>query len=153
MIATPEILDLPAQKVAKIHITCPSSEIMTRMGPGIQELNATLAAQDITPTGPWFTHHFKQPDDSFDFEICLPVDRDVTPTGRVDNGEIRAMKVARTVYTGGYEGLGNGWGEFMGWIKREGLDYAPDLWEVYAKGPESGADSSQYQTQLNRPLN
>ncbi|MBW8882773.1 MAG: SRPBCC domain-containing protein [Asticcacaulis sp.] len=153
MISSPEILDVPAQKIAKIHVTCPSSDIMKVMGPGIQELHAVLGTQGITPTGPWFTHHLKEPDGSFDFDICLPVDRDVVPQGRVETGELPAHRVARTVYTGGYEGLGNGWGQFMNWLREQKLAFAPDLWEVYTKGPESGTDSSQYQTQLNRPLN
>jgi effector-binding domain-containing protein len=152
MISHPEVLDLAPQKVAKIAITCPSSEIMNVMGPGIQELHGALAAQGVAPTGPWFTHHLKTPGESFDFEICLPVDAEVKPEGRVVNGVIAGGPTARTTYTGGYEGLGNAWGQFIAWIKDQNLTPASDLWEVYAKGPETGPDSSQYQTQLNRPL-
>ena len=152
MIDTPDILDLPAQKTAIIHLTVPASDIMKVMGRGIQEVRDVLAAQGIEPTGPWFTHHLKMPGQTFDFEICLPVDRDVTPHGRVVPGEIRAARTARTVYRGGYESLGQGWGEFMAWIQAQGLTPAGDLWEAYVTGPEAGPDSSLYATQLNRPL-
>ena len=152
MIDSPEIVDVPAQKTAMIHLTVPSADIMKVMGPGIQEVRDVLASQGIEPTGPWLTHHLKMPGQSFDFEICLPVDRDVKPQGRVVPGEIRAARTARTVYRGGYESLGSGWGEFMTWIKAQALDTADDLWEVYVTGPESGDDSSKYATQLNRPL-
>ncbi len=152
MITTPNIVDVPTQAIARIHIVCPASQIMTLMGPGIQELNSSLAAQGVTPAGPWFTHHFKQPDETFDFDICLPVYAPVAPVGRMENGMMPAQKVARTLYTGGYEGLGQGWGQFMTWINAQGLIHGADLWEVYLKGPESGLDSSAYQTQLNRPL-
>lgn len=152
MTSAPEVLDLPPQKVARIAITCPSSEVMKVMGPGIQELHATLGRQGVTPTGPWLTHHLKMPGQEFDFEICLPVDAEVTPEGRVTNGVLPGGRTARTIYTGGYEGLGNAWGEFIGWIKAQDLTPADTLWEVYAKGPETGPDPSQYQTQLNRPL-
>ncbi|EGF90446.1 bacterial transcription activator, effector binding domain protein [Asticcacaulis biprosthecium C19] len=152
MISAPEVLDLPPQKVARIAIACPSSEIMKVMGPGIQELHAVLGAQGVTPTGPWFTHHLKMPGESFDFAICLPVDAEIKPDGRVTNGVLPGGRTARTVYTGGYEGLGNAWGQFIAWMNDQNLNPAPTLWEVYTKGPETGPDLTQYQTQLNRPL-
>ena len=62
------------------------------------------------------------------------------------------MRVVRTVYHGGYEGLGKAWGEFMDWISAQGLKTADDLWESYLVGPESGDDAAAYRTQLNRPL-
>lgn len=43
------------------------------MGPGIQELMATIGAQDVTSTGPWFTHHLRMAEDTWDFEISVPV--------------------------------------------------------------------------------
>ena len=148
----PQILDLPAFRVARIHITTPASEIRSAMGPGLRELREVLAAQGITPTGPWFTHHLKVPDKTFDFEICLPVDVDVKPEGRVAMGEIRAARTARTTYRGDYGGLGEAWGRFMQWINSEGATPAPDLWEVYVSGPEAGPNPADWQTQLNRPL-
>ena len=62
------------------------------------------------------------------------------------------MKVARTVYQGGYEGLGGAWGELMRWIEAQGHTAATDLWECYLAGPESGPDPSAWRTELNRPL-
>jgi effector-binding domain-containing protein len=152
MIDTPEITQSPAQPIAYIPLTVPREEICHVMGPGIQEVYATLAAQGITPTGPWLTHHKQVPTDVFDFEICVPVSAPVTPAGRVQAGELRATRVARTVYHGAYEGLGAGWGEFMTWIEGQGLSPAEDLWEVYAAGPESSDNPADWRTELNRPL-
>ena len=152
MIDTPEIIDLPEQKMAVIPLKVPSSEIMAHMGPGISELHQTLAAQGITPSGPWFTHHQRAPTDTFDFEICLPVETEVAPSGRVKSGKRPAMKAARTIYHGGYEGLGNAWGQFMAQLKNQGIATTEELYETYAVGPESGPDGSQYRTMLCKPL-
>ncbi|MGH8052018.1 MAG: GyrI-like domain-containing protein [Arenimonas sp.] len=153
MIDTPHITDSTAQLVAYIHLTIPRDEIRHVMGPGISEVLSVVKAQDIGPVGPWFTHHLKMTAEEFDFEICVPVSSAVTPTGRVQAGELVARKqVARTVYRGSYEGMGEAWGKFMGWIETNGHRPAPDLWEVYRAGPESSTDSSQWQTELNRPL-
>jgi hypothetical protein len=63
-----------------------------------------------------------------------------------------ATTVARTVYHGGYEGLGAAWGEFDAWIKTDGHKPGPDPWECYIAGPESGPDPANWRTELNRPL-
>ena len=152
MIDTPQIDQSPAQHVASIRLKVPRAEIRQVMGPGIQEVMAAIAAQGLKPAGPWLTHHFEKPAEFFDFEICVPVPAPVKPTGRVQPGQLRATKVARTVYHGGYEGLGAAWGEFCAWITAQGHQPAPDLWECYAKGPESGPDPSKWETQLNQPL-
>jgi effector-binding domain-containing protein len=70
----------------------------------------------------------------------------------VEPGERPAARVARTVYHGPYVGLGPAWGEFGAWIAAEGHTPAPDLWECYLTGPESGPDPSGWRTELNRPL-
>lgn len=152
MLEQPRIIQTEAQKAAVIHLTIPRNRIQEEMAPGYKELMSTLQEQGITPTGPWFSHHFRMDPDVFDFEIGVPVLADVTPAGRVKPGQLPAARVARTTYRGGYEGLGPAWGEFDAWLKQEGHAAAGDLWEVYAAGPETGPDSSTYRTELNRPL-
>jgi len=59
MLDTPQITHTTAQQTAFIHLTVPRNEIQNVMGPGISELMATVAAQGIATTGPWFTHHLE----------------------------------------------------------------------------------------------
>ena len=152
MIDTPAITTTSEQPTAVIRLTIPRSEIQKEMGPAHQELFSTLAAQGIAPAGPWFSHHFRMDPATFDFEVGVPVSAAVKPTGRVGSSRLPAARVARTVYRGGYEGLGEAWGEFETWIKDAGLTPAKELWEVYAAGPESGSDPATWRTELNRPL-
>ncbi len=152
MLEPPQIIQTTAQLTAIIHVIVPREEIQKVMGPGIQELLATIAAQGIAPAGPWFTHHLRRPTDTFDFEISIPVAAPVAAAGRVQPSQWPAMKVARTVYHGAYEGLGEAWGEFIEWIETNGHTPAPDLWECYLAGPESSPDPADWRTELNRPL-
>lgn len=152
MIDEPQIVDSPVQEIAVIHLTVPREQMRQMMGPGVQELMATVAAQGIAPTGSWFTHHFRMDPAVFDFEIGVPVARSVAPAGRVRPGQLAAARVARTVYQGPYEGLGGAWGKLGDWISSRGHRPAADLWEVYTQGPESGTDPAQWRTVLNRPL-
>jgi effector-binding domain-containing protein len=152
MLDTPHITKTPIQLAAAIHLTIPRTEIRKVMGPGLKEVHDTIAAQNIAATGPWFAHHFRIDPDLFDFEICVPVTVPVRAAGRVKPSQLPAATVARTIYHGGYEGLAAAWGEFDAWIEANGHTRAPDLWECYVAGPESGPDPAQWRTELNRPL-
>ena len=152
MLDPPQITRTAAQLTAIIHVTVPRDQIQIVMGPGLAELMAAVAAQGIAPVGPWFTHHLKMDPGIFDFEIGVPVAAPVAAAGRVRAGLWPAMRVARTVYGGPYEGLGAAWGEFIAWIETHGHRPGPDFWEVYVAGTESSPDPATFRTQLSRPL-
>jgi effector-binding domain-containing protein len=135
-----------------IRLKIQRAQIREVMGPAIGEVMAAVAGQGIGPAGPVFSHHFRMTPDVFDFEVGVPVTRAVSPVGRVQASELPAATVARTIYRGPYEGLGDAWGEFQKWIAASGHQQADNLWEFYVKGPESTPDPTQWQTELNRPL-
>ena len=152
MIDPPRILETTAQHTAFIHLVVSHEEMRQVFGPTIGELIAAVLAQGIQPSGPVFTHHLRRPTDTFDFELSVPVATPVAATGRVRPGEWPAMRVARTVYHGPYEGLPEAWGGFMDWIEAHGHTPAEDLWECYLTGPHSSPDPADWRTELNRPL-
>lgn len=152
MIDTPRITRTAAQPAAVIHLVIPRDEIRNAMGPAIAELMAAVAAQGVAAAGPLFTHHLTMSPDAFDFEVGVPVAAPVTAAGRVRAGELPAATVARTIYQGGYEGLGAAWGAFDAWLRDNGHTPGADLWESYVTGPESDPDPATWRTELNRPL-
>lgn len=152
MIDEPELIQTTEQMTAVIHLTVPRAQIGPFMDAAMRELGAALQAQGIAPAGPCFSYHFRRPSDTFDFEVGFPVATTITVTGRVKPGRLPAAQVVRTVYRGGYEGLGAGWGEFLAWIDARGLRTLDSLWECYVAGPESGPDPATWRTELNRPL-
>lgn len=152
MIEAPQINRTAARLTAVIRLNVPRGEIQYVMGPGRGELMAAVAAQGIAPAGPWFTHHSKMDPNTLDFEIGVPVASPVVAAGRVRPGLWPALKVARTVYHGAYEGLAAAWGEFGAWIAARGHTPAPDLWECYVAGPESNPDPVTWRTEFHRPL-
>ena len=52
MIDPPSIVQSEARQTAVIHLTIPRDQIQHVMGPAIQEVMETLAAQDQAPAGP-----------------------------------------------------------------------------------------------------
>ena len=152
MIEPLRILRTAPQVTAFIPLRIPREDMRKVMGPGLAELRAAVAAQNIAVTGPWFTHHLRNPGENFDFEIGLPVAAPVAPVGRVQPGQWPAMTLAQTAYHGGYEGLGSAWGEFMAAIKAAGHEIAEGFWECYVIGPDADANPAAWRTILSKPL-
>jgi len=152
MLDTPQIAQTDAQPTAIIRFTIPRHEIRNVVGPGYSELMAAIAAQGIAPAGPWFMHQLRMDPETFDFELGVPISDPISAAGRVTAGQLPPATVARTVYHGGYEGLGDAWAEFDAWITAEGHAPAPNLWECFITGPESNPDPATWRTELNRPL-
>jgi effector-binding domain-containing protein len=140
------------QTVAMIRLMVPRAEMPHLVDPALRELYSAIAAQAITPMGPWLTWHVRRPSETFDFAIAVPIRTAIAPHGRVQPGELPAVRVARTVYHGDYSGLGPAWGEFMQAIADASLLPADDLWEQYQAGPDSGLPPSAWRTELTRPL-
>jgi effector-binding domain-containing protein len=152
VIDEPTIVKTAARRAAIVHLTIPKAAIGKEMGPGIAEVRAALAAQNIAAAGPWFTRHYKMDPEVWDFDIGVPVAEAIKPAGRVKNGELPAATVARTVYHGGYEGLGEAWPKLDAWISGQGRKPAGSLWETYLSDPSTNPDPSSYETELSRPL-
>ncbi len=152
MIDTPEIVLTEPRRAAVIRLTIPREEIRSVMGPAIGEVMAVLAAQGIAAAGAVFSHHFRMDPEFFDFDVGVPVEGDVLPDGRVKEGHLPGVKAARSVHRGPYEELDSAWGELQAWVESRGLERAPDLWECYLLGPESGAAPEAWRTELIQPL-
>ncbi|OYU49215.1 MAG: AraC family transcriptional regulator [Rhizobiales bacterium PAR1] len=152
MIAPPEIIQSNAVEAAVISITCKREDMPKVFGPAVQELFGMLGAQGIESIGAVFAHHLTMPPGMFNFELGVVVTLPVKPMGRVVPGGLPVGRVARTVYTGPYEGLHGAWGEFDAWLQAGQHQRAGGLWEVYVHGPDKTPNPAEWRTELNRPL-
>jgi GyrI-like small molecule binding domain len=152
MIDSPKLVDSPKRLVAAVRLTIAKDQIQHEMGPAIGEAFGVVAEQGMAVVGPWFCAHHRMYPNKWDFDVCVEVASPVLPQGRVKPGVLEASRVVQTNYRGPYEGLGEGWAEFESWIAAQGFVGAPNLFERYLVGPESGDDASTYVTELNRPL-
>ncbi|MBI5084165.1 MAG: GyrI-like domain-containing protein [Acidobacteria bacterium] len=152
MIEPPRITQTDARLAAAIHLKVPRNEIRSVMGPAIGEVTAAARSQGVGPCGPWFTHHLKVDPATFDFQVCVPISAPIAAAGRVVCATMPAARVARTIYQGPYEKLGDAWSEFGGWIAANGYAAASDFYECYLEGPESSSNPADWRTELTRPL-
>ena len=152
MIDPPRIVHTEPLHYAALRQMVSTDEIGKIMGAGIAEVLTALKAQDHHPTGPWFTHHFHRPVDTFDFEICFPVAEPIQPHGRIAPGIWPAMAVGRTIYHGHYSGLPNAWRDLEQWMLLENHPRGTQFWERYLVNPDSNPNPKEWRTELNWPL-
>ena len=152
MIGPPAIVTLPARPIALLPLRIARDQMPTVFAPAVRELVTTVQAQGRGPVGPVFAHHRRLVPGEWDFEVGVAVSAPVTTAGRVVPGTWRAMRAARTVLHGGYEGLPGAWPELERWIAASGLAGAEDFFEVYTVTPDSASDPADYRTELIRPL-
>src|SRR5262249_41329268 len=131
MITTPSVATTTAEQTAVIHLVIPGRDMPTHMDPAIRELLAVLTRQGIAIAGPMFSYHHRRPSDTFDFEMGFPVTSPVSPDGRVVNGHLPALSVARTIYTGPYEGLATAWSQLQRWVREATLTEDGRFFERY----------------------
>lgn len=139
-------------RIARLPLVVPVDEMRQHMEPALRELYATVLGQGLAIAGPWFTHHRRRPTDTFDFALCVPVDGDVHPRGRVEPATLPSRRVACVMHDGPYERLHEGWAALHIWLARERLTPAADLWEIYHLGPDHSTDSADFRTELVQPL-
>lgn len=137
MIDTPKLVTTEHKLTAVIHLTIPRDQMPSHFGAAMKELLAALSAQGIAPEGAAFAYHLRMPPGMFDFELGFIVKATVAATGRVKASQLPAVRAARTIYRGPYEGLAAAWGEFNAWIETQNVQQAEALIERYVVGPQS----------------
>lgn len=118
----------------------------------MRELMSVVRAQTAGPVGPWFSHHRSLVSDVFEFEISVPVSKQVQPTGRVHPGVLLGGNVVQATYVGPYDGLREAWSKLSDWMRSKGYTPLSNFWEAYAYGPESTDNSEEFQTVLSQPV-
>ncbi len=153
MIEAPKIIDIdPARAIAVVRIHCPREELSCTLNRGVRELLDRIKTQGARAMGPLFTHHMRDPTDSFDCEVGVAVDLPVRAAGHVHPSQWPVMRAAHALYRGRYEDLPRAWADLQAWIARQGLAATGELWECYVTGPEIGSDASAWRTELYLPL-
>lgn len=149
MIAPPELISTKEVATAVIHLVIPGRDMPKYMDPAIHEIIKAITGQGARITGPMFSYHHRRSSDTFDFEIGFPVSNPIKEEGRVRNGKLPAVKVARSVYQGPYGGLAQAWPALQKWVRENGHGETGRFWESYLNNPDEVKDPKEYRTELN----
>ena len=149
---TPELVTVQPTTTAVVRGTVSAEEITDFFDRSFSVLGEAIAAQGVSPTGPAFGFYRGMPDETIDVAVGFPTDRKIEPDGSAEPGELPGGRVARVVYAGGFDGLGDAWQRLGAWIAEQGLTPTEDYWEVYVTEPSPDMDPADLRTELNWPV-
>lgn len=118
-------------------------------------------AQGLQPAGPAFALYTRLtdgPDAMADVEIGFPLDGPLLEQLDDDPVEVEGLRVvasalpagvvAVTSHVGGFDGLGEAWGRFLGEIGAKGMTPGIPFWESYVTEPSPDMDPATLRTDL-----
>lgn len=132
-----ELRTVPPQAVAVVRGDVSPEDLPTFLGGAFEEVAATLAHQGLSPVGPPFGRYLPKPDGSFQVEAGFPVTLPVTAAGRVEPDQLPGGTVARIVYRGQYDGVGEAYVTAEEWIGEHGYRVSGQAWECYLDEPDA----------------
>ena len=148
----PELVTVVPTTAAVVRGTVAAEEITDFFDRSFSVLGEAIAAQGVSPTGPAFGLYRGIPDETVDVAVGFPTDRPIEPDGAAEAGELPGGRVARVVYAGGFDGLGEAWQRLGAWIADQGLAPSETYWEVYLTEPNPEMDPADLRTELNWPV-
>lgn len=145
----PQIVEQPEQVTMVVRTVVPMAELPAVFDRAFPALGAVAADQQVQPQSPAFALYHGAPSDTADLEVGFVTGVAIEPVDDVAVGVLPGGRIARTVYSGGYEGLGEAWGALFGWAAANGLEPTGEMWEVYLNMPTPDGDPSDNRTELN----
>ena len=145
---------LPATPAALITDVVGRSEALAWYQGAIGELAATLAAQNINPTGPaggvfeaeLFT------DDRGRATIFIPCHPSPRSLGRVSTGMIPPTELATIVHPGPHTDIDRTYGALAAYVTQHALAVDGPIREYYLVGPAETRDESLWRTEVGWPI-
>lgn len=153
-----EIIDFPGTPTAVVRaVDYPMADMPAFMDPAFGALGEAIAAGVIVPVGPAFSRHEVIPDETATFEVGFPISGTLPEPVRFGDieivpSELPAGRIAIAKYHGGYDGLGDGWGQFLSWVDEQELEAGLPFWEAYDTEPTPEMNPDDLITGLAVPV-
>lgn len=129
------LTDLPRQPAAVVRARVALRDLPEFFGRAFGEVLAVVGEQGLAPAGPPFGRFVTSGDD-FQVTAGFPLDRPVTPAGRVAPDELPGGTAATTIHTGSYDGVGAAYRATTDWLAGHGFTASGAPWECYLDGPD-----------------
>lgn len=149
---TPEIVDSRATATMVVKATdLPVDGMAPFFDEAFTALGAQASAQHAQITGAAFSRQFRPMTTTADLEVGFPIAAPIDPQAPVESGDLPAVRVARVVYAGGFDGLPEAWAALTAWVIDNGYTPHPEAgaWEIYLTEPTPEMDPADLLTELN----
>ena len=145
---SPEIVTHTPQPTAAVRGSVAAEGIAAFYDSAYGKVAQALGRQGVQPAGAAFGYYLSPPTERFDLEAGFPTATPISGDGDVVASELPGGEVARAIHAGGYESLGDSWGDLMAWTAEQGRTPEGRMWEVYLTEPTPETDPATLRTEL-----
>lgn len=149
-----EVLEAQAQPTVVVRAQdYPMADLGQLFDKTFAAIFSTLPRVGITPVGPPFGLYTREPGETVDVEVGIPVSAPLTadhPVGELTltGSTLPAGQLAAVSYFGDFGGLGDAWGAFMRGVVELGQTPTMPFFEVYVTEPTPDMDPDDLRTDL-----
>jgi effector-binding domain-containing protein len=153
MSLAPERLETrEAQNVLVQRHTVPMAQVAQAMGQALPAVFGQCMAQGLQMAGPPMTRYPEMADGTCTLEAGIPVAGTVEAPEGFTVVQTAGGEVAVFLHKGGYDSLGQTWGQAFAWAKAQGRELSDAPWESYLTDPSQVPDPADWRTEIYLPL-
>jgi effector-binding domain-containing protein len=145
---------VPATSAAAITATVDLGDLVAWYHGAIGEIQGTLSAQDIAPSGPPGGIYANKlfTDERGDATIFFPVIGEFRPVGRVRPMSVPGAELAVITHSGSHDDLDHSYGALATYVSEHALAVDGLIRERYLVGPHDTDDESAWRTEVGWPI-
>ena len=145
---------VPATQAAAITSTVEVGDLPAWYQGAIGEIQGTLSAQDIVPSGPpggiYANELFTE--ERGDATLFFPVTGEVRPVGRVGQISVPGAELAVIIHRGSHDNVDRSYGALATYVTEHAVAVDGLIREYYVVGPHDTDDSSAWSTEIGWPI-
>ncbi|MGO2862391.1 MAG: GyrI-like domain-containing protein [Brevibacterium sp.] len=155
----------PYTELTVIEVPAMPAAVVEARGVSIDDLPAfydntfsglfpAIAEAEVEPVGPAFALYTKQPSETVDLQVGIPISAGLTQSLPIGNdlivipSELPAGSMAAFSHLGGYDGLGEAWAGFVNEAVAAGHHPGLPFIEIYVTEPNPEMDPATLRTDL-----
>ncbi|HRY32846.1 MAG TPA: SRPBCC family protein [Bacteroidales bacterium] len=147
-----EPADVAETFYVSIRDTSSMATISQKMGAFYGELMNFLVQKKLQPAGSPICLYYSWENNVFDMECAIPVEKAMTPEGRILTGSLKPGKAVRVEFMGPYEQSGFAHMVAEQWLTKNNKNRSGAPWERYVTDPMAEPDPSKWLTEVYWPF-
>ncbi len=132
--------------------SCAWKDVSAHMKSLYNELLIFMAKSGITVTNRPITIYHKLSEKKVVYEVGIPIDGEVVPTGRIQEKTMQAGNNVVADYYGSYDTLEDGHNAIQQWLMRYRRKVTGYPWEMYVTDPAIETDPNKWLTRIFYPV-
>ncbi len=143
-----KIKKVKPETIVSIRQKIPSDQLPQVIGKSMMQVMNFLENRRMRPSGPPVTLFHDTNDSFIDFEVGIPVNKQVESHDQIKMSTIPSGKAVYALYKGSLENIAPVYAEMIKWANERQIKTTKLWWERYLTDPRKEPDQSNWKTEI-----